>query len=73
MQGAFAALLERRIKAEELEIEDPQRAASFFFTLLKGDPHAHAVFGYCCNGPVDGPGEHVAAVVDLFLRAYAVR
>ncbi|MEO5630008.1 MAG: TetR/AcrR family transcriptional regulator [Thermomonas sp.] len=73
VQGAFAALLERRIKAEELEIEDPQRAASFFFTLLKGDPHAHAVFGYCCNGPVDGPGEHVAAVVDLFLRAYAVR
>ncbi len=73
VQGAFTDLLERRIKAGELEIEDPQRAASFFFTLLKGDPHAHAVFGFCCAGKVDGPGEHVAAVVDLFLRAYAVR
>ncbi len=73
VQQAFAALLERRIKAGELEIEDPQRASSFFFTLLKGDPHAHAVFGYCCGTQVDSADAHVAAVVDVFLRAYAMR
>jgi TetR/AcrR family transcriptional repressor of mexJK operon len=73
VQQAFAALLERRIAAGELEIEDPQRASAFFFTLLKGEPHAQAVFGYCCSGRVDSADEHVAAVVDMFLRAHAVR
>ena len=73
VQQAFAALLERRIAAGELDIEDPQRASTFFFTLLKGEPHAQAVFGYCCGGRVDGAEEHVAAVVDMFLRAYATR
>ena len=73
MQQAFAALLERRIKAGELQIEDPQRASAFFFTLLKGEPHAQAVFGYCCSGRNDRPGDHVQAVVEMFLRAYAIR
>lgn len=44
-----------------------------FFTLLKGEPHAQAVFGYCCSGKADSPAQHVASVVDLFLRAYATR
>lgn len=73
VQQAFATLLERRIAAGELEIDQPQRASTYFFTLLKGEPHAQAVFGYCCNGPVDSADEHVTAVVDMFLRAYAVR
>lgn len=73
VQQAFAAVLERRIKAGELEIDDPRRASAFFFTLLKGEPHAQAVFGYCCNGRADSPDEHIAAVVEMFLRAYAVR
>jgi TetR/AcrR family transcriptional repressor of mexJK operon len=73
VQQAFAALLERRIKAGELEIEDTQRASAFFFTLLKGEPHAQAVFGYCCSGRADSTDEHVTAVVKMFLRAYAVR
>lgn len=73
VQQAFAALLERRIAAGELEIADPQRASAFFFTLLKGEPHAQAVFGYCCSGRADSPAEHVVAVVEMFLRAYAVR
>ena len=73
VQQAFAALLERRIKAGELEIDDPQRASAFFFTLLKGEPHAQAVFGYCCSGQADSADEHIAAVVEMFLRAYAVR
>jgi len=73
VQQGFAELLERRVAAGELDIADCQRAASQFFTLLKGEPHAHAVFGYACSGKVDPPAEHVAAVVDFFLRAYAVR
>jgi TetR/AcrR family transcriptional repressor of mexJK operon len=73
VQQGFAELLERRVANGELDIDDCQRAASQFFTLLKGEPHAHAVFGYCCSGKVDAPAQHVAGVVDLFLRAYAVR
>ena len=73
VQESFAELLERRVANGELEIGDCQRAATQFFTLLKGEPHAHAVFGFCCGGSVDSPAEHVASVVELFLRAYAVR
>ncbi|BDU18020.1 TetR/AcrR family transcriptional regulator [Lysobacter auxotrophicus] len=72
VQSDFAALLERRIAAGELEIPDVARAAGQFFSLLKGEPHACLVFG----GP--GPTEeeiqsHLASAVDLFLRAYQVR
>ena len=73
VQRSFTALLERRIAAGELDIEDPVRAAGHFFTLLKGEPHAQAVFGYCCSGSPDTPDAHIASVVDMFLRAYAVR
>jgi len=31
------------------------------------------VFGYCCGRRQETPEEHVAAVVELFLRAYARR
>ncbi|HEY0505506.1 MAG TPA: TetR/AcrR family transcriptional regulator [Lysobacter sp.] len=72
VQGDFVALLERRIAAGELEIPDVARAAGQFFSLLKGEPHAHLVFG----GPeatAEQTEAHLAAAVDLFLRAYAVR
>ena len=73
---AFTALLERRIAAGELDIDDPARAASHFFTLLKGDLHARAVLGGCCGGNsgcADSVETHITSVVDLFLRAYAQR
>ena len=73
VQQAFAELLQRRVASGDLEIDDCARAASQFFTLLKGEPHAQAVFGYCCSGKADSPAQHVASVVDLFLRAYATR
>ena len=57
----------------ELDIDDIERAAAQFFTLLKGEEHAKAVFGYCCGRRQDTPEEHVDAVVELFLRAYARR
>ena len=70
VQDSFAALLERRVRAGELAIDDVPRAASQFFTLLKGEPHARMVFG-CCEAPDPQATEaHLVASVDMFLRAY---
>lgn len=78
VQTEFAALLQRRLDRGELEIGDNSadavhRAASQFFTLLKGEPHAQMVFG--CGGSLCPPGieEHLQASVDMFLRAYEPR
>lgn len=73
VQKSFTELLERRIAAGDLDIDDVERAAAQFFTLLKGEQHAQAVFGYSCSSRQDTPDEHVDAVVELFLRAYARR
>ena len=73
IQQAFVALLQRRADAGELQLDDPERAASQLITLLKGEPHAQALFGFPCAAPAESPQAHVAAVVDLFLRAHAVR
>jgi TetR/AcrR family transcriptional repressor of mexJK operon len=69
IQQAFAGLLRARVAAGELAIDDVDRAASQFFTLLKGEPHAHLVFGCGCEGNGDIQA-HLDASVDLFLRAY---
>lgn len=71
IQTAFAELLARRDAAGELHIDDLQRASAQFFTLLKGEPHAQLVFG--CSDPLctQAIDTHLAASVDLFLRAYA--
>jgi TetR/AcrR family transcriptional repressor of mexJK operon len=72
VQDAFAELLRRRTALGELDIDDVPRAAAQFFTLLKGEPHAQMVFG--CGGLRGHDTErHLAATVDLFLRAYAPR
>jgi TetR/AcrR family transcriptional repressor of mexJK operon len=72
VQEELATLLQRRIDAGELDIPDVPRAAAQFFTLLKGEPHARMVFGCCPAGSEDAEA-HLAASVDLFLRAYATR
>lgn len=72
VQEAFADLLERRTIAGELAIDDIPRAAAQFFTLLKGEPHARMIFG-CCTMQRQDAEQHLAATVDLFLRAYAPR
>ena len=71
VQADFALLLERRIAAGELEIDDVALAASQFFTLLKGEPHARLVFGCCDPDAVVDTDAHLDATVGLFLRAYA--
>lgn len=72
VQKAFVILLERRIEMGQLEIDDIPRASSQFFALLKGEPHAMAVFG-CCQMEPELVERHITASVDLFLRGYAVR
>jgi len=57
-------------EAGVLDLPDPRRAASQFFCLLKGEPHARMSYG-CCAPPTGRELDvHVAAAVDLFLRAY---
>jgi TetR/AcrR family transcriptional repressor of mexJK operon len=73
VQAEFSELLQRRIEAGELEVDDVARAASQFFTLLKGDLHARLVMG-CGEGACrEVARAHNAATVDMFLRAYARR
>jgi TetR/AcrR family transcriptional regulator, mexJK operon transcriptional repressor len=72
IQEGFAALLRARVEARQLEIADPRRAASQFFSLLKGECHARMEFG-CCTFSRREIDEHIEASVDMFLRAYAAR
>lgn len=73
VQEGFAALLDARVAAGELDVPDTALAASQFFTLLKGEPHARLVFGCACSDLRLTPEAHVEACVDMFLRAYGVR
>lgn len=73
VQVALAELLQRRTASGELDIDDADLAASQFFTLIKGEPHMQAVFGYCCSRRSPDAAGHVVASVDFFLRAYAKR
>lgn len=72
LQSGFAALLARRTAAGELAVDDPARAASQFFALLRGDLHPRLVMGCDALAGFDVEA-HVQATVDTFLRAYAVR
>ena len=69
----FAAFLQARVDAGELEIPDVARATEQFFTLLKGELHARMLCGLCARPQRVDVAAHLDACVDLFLRAYAVR
>lgn len=68
VQQAMAELLARRAAAGELDVPDPQLAASQFFTLLKGEPHSRRVLG--CEHDDHDLARHIGQTVDMFLRAY---
>ena len=70
IQGGLAALLRRRVEAGELVVEDPDMAASHFFALLKGEPHARLMIGFPTQQDELTTERHLASVVDLFLRAH---
>lgn len=70
VQACFAELLRGRMAMGELAINDVPRAASQFFSLVKGEPHAKLILG--CDEPGKREIErHLDATVELFLRAYA--
>ena len=73
VQAEFSELLQRRVDAGELDIDDVALAASQFFTLLKGELHARMLCGLCARPQRVDVAAHLDACVDLFLRAYAVR
>lgn len=72
LQAGFAALLRRRADAGDLVVDDPERAASQFFALLRGELHPRMVVGCDALAGFDAEA-HVEATVDLFLRAYPLR
>ena len=72
LQEEFAALLARRTAAGELAVDDTARAAAQFFALLRGDIHPRLVMG-CDALPGFDAEAHIAATVELFLRAWSAR
>jgi TetR/AcrR family transcriptional repressor of mexJK operon len=73
MLDGFSAFLRRAVELGQLEVPDVARAAEHFFVMLKGEAMNRLLWGcpgYC--GHADS-AEHVASVIDLFLRAYAPR
>jgi len=69
VQAALSAMLQKEVDARQLDIADTHRAASQFFSLLKGEHHARMLFG--CGQPTTEEAEaHLEATVDMFLRAY---
>ena len=70
VKDGFGEFLRHRIERGDLFIDDVPRAAAQFFCLLKGELHTQLLCGLC-NRPAKGEvRQHIAATVDLFLRAY---
>ena len=73
MRQSFEQFLTQEVEAGKLDIPDITRAASQFFALLKGELHARLLCGCTQSITLDDIDEHVAATVDMFLRAWATR
>ena len=74
VQAGFAEFLKREVAVRKLDIEDADLAASQFFCLLRGEPHARLLCG-CQEFALDDAQvtAHIRANVDMFLRAYTSR
>lgn len=73
MKLEFTEFLRAEVAEGALAIDDAYVAAGQFFCLLKGEPFFRVTCGLpfaAAQGEVE---EHVASVVDLFLRAYGSR
>jgi TetR/AcrR family transcriptional regulator, mexJK operon transcriptional repressor len=71
VQSAFSDFLQARVRAGELAVPDIRRAASQFFCLLKGELHMRMASGLGDTPAQAEVDAHIAATVELFLRAYA--
>jgi len=58
-------------KAGTLHIEDPERTASQFISMVKGDLHARLLLGCVESLKQSDIESHLRCTVDLFLRTYA--
>lgn len=58
-------------KAGTLRIEDPERTASQFIIMVKGNLHARLLLGCIESLKQSDIESHLRCTVDLFLRAYA--
>lgn len=73
LQGELANFFRAEVAEGALDIPDPERAASQFLCLLKGEPHARMSYG-CCDCVASADAEaHIQSVVELILRAYGPR
>ncbi|ODS61489.1 MAG: TetR family transcriptional regulator [Arenimonas sp. SCN 70-307] len=70
IQEAFAGFLRAEAEAGELAVRDCELAAQQFFALLKGECHARLLCGCPATLAGDALDRHLAATVDMFLRAY---
>ena len=70
LPAGLADMLARQVAAGELEIDDIPAAASHFFALLKGEPHARLMIGHPRDMDEAATERHLTGVVDLFLRGY---
>ncbi len=69
----FEGFLVEAIADDQLEIDDPARAAGHFLVLLKGLSHMRQLVGCACPMEPSETAAHISSVVDLFLRAYQPR
>ncbi len=73
VKDAFADYLRQRVASGELIVPDIQRAASQFFCLLKGELHMRMASGLCARPGKQEVEAHIAATVDLYLRAHVAK
>jgi TetR/AcrR family transcriptional regulator, mexJK operon transcriptional repressor len=73
MRESFEEFLRQEVEAGQLDIPDTTRAASQFFSLLKGELHARLLCGCGQALSAQDIDDHVSATVDFFLRAYTPR
>jgi TetR/AcrR family transcriptional repressor of mexJK operon len=73
MRQSFEEFLKKEVEAGKLEIPDITRAASQFFSLLKGELHARLLCGCTQSITAQDIDDQVNATVDLFLRACTPR
>jgi len=73
VKDSFAGFLQQRVTTGELSVPEIPRAASQFFCLLKGELHLRMVSGLCSKPGKQEVEAHLAATVDLFLRAHATQ
>jgi TetR/AcrR family transcriptional regulator, mexJK operon transcriptional repressor len=70
VRDTFGEFLRTREARGELHVPEIERAASQFFCLLKGEMQMEMLCGMRCQLRPEDVDNHIAATVDLFLRAH---